>query len=145
MPWDEGLHRLKEEKTNRSTIVYVMIVTSCRGHKYNFDRAASVPINRWTVPPYCSHGLVFARASRLDFYLLSSRRYKCNSILFLFIHDDIIKIYWWCHMIIHVISHVSYAPSFINIYCDDEGTSFMTFVRRSLYHKGNNASKDEGH
>jgi hypothetical protein len=48
-------------------------------------------------------------------------------------------------MIIHVISHVSYASFFINIYCDDEGTSFMTFVRRSLYPKGNNASTDEGH
>jgi hypothetical protein len=52
-------------------------------------------------------------------------------------------------MIIHVISHVSYASSYascsINMYCDDEGTSFMTFVRRSLYPKGNNASKDEGH
>jgi hypothetical protein len=31
-------------------------------------------------------------------------------------------------MIIHVISHVSYDSSFINICCDDEGTSFMTFV-----------------
>jgi hypothetical protein len=50
-----------------------------------------------------------------------------------------------CYMIIHVIFRVSYAPSFINIYYDDEGTSFMTFVRRSLYPKGNNASKDEGH
>ena len=47
-------------------------------------------------------------------------------------------------MIIHVISHVSYASS-INIHCDDEGMSFMTFVRRSLYPKGNNPSKDEGH
>jgi hypothetical protein len=28
---------------------------------------------------------------------------------------------------------------------DDESMSFMTFVRRSLYPKGNNASKDEGH
>jgi hypothetical protein len=27
---------------------------------------------------------------------------------------------------------------------DHEGTSFMTFVRRSLYPIGNNASKDEG-
>jgi hypothetical protein len=27
---------------------------------------------------------------------------------------------------------------------DDEGTPFMTFIRRSLYSKGNNASKDEG-
>jgi hypothetical protein len=48
-------------------------------------------------------------------------------------------------MFIHVISHVSYALSFINIKYDDEGTSFMTFVRRSLYPKGNNASKDKGH
>jgi hypothetical protein len=48
-------------------------------------------------------------------------------------------------MIIHVIFHVSYASPFINVYCDDEGTSFMTFVQRSLYPKGNNASKDEGH
>jgi hypothetical protein len=48
-------------------------------------------------------------------------------------------------MIIHVISHVSYVLSSINIYCDDEGASFMTFVQRSLYPKGDNASKDEGH
>jgi hypothetical protein len=48
-------------------------------------------------------------------------------------------------MIIHVIFHVSYASSFINVYCDDEGTSFMTFVRRSLYPKGNNVLKDEGY
>jgi hypothetical protein len=32
-----------------------------------------------------------------------------------------------------------------NIYYDDEGMFFMTFIRRSLYPKGNNASKDEGH
>jgi hypothetical protein len=48
-------------------------------------------------------------------------------------------------MIIYVIFHVSYASSFINMYCDVEGTSFMTFVRRSLYPKGDNASKDEGY
>ena len=48
-------------------------------------------------------------------------------------------------MIMHVISHVSYASFFINVYGDHEGTFFMTFVRRSLYPKGNNASKDEGH
>ena len=47
-------------------------------------------------------------------------------------------------MIIHAIFYVSYASSFINVYCDDESSSFMTFVRRSLYPKGNNASKDEG-
>jgi hypothetical protein len=48
-------------------------------------------------------------------------------------------------MIIHVVSRISYASSFINIYYDDEGTSFMTFVSRSLYPKGNNVSKDKGH
>jgi hypothetical protein len=31
-------------------------------------------------------------------------------------------------MIIHAIFDVSYASSFINIYFDGEGTSFMTFV-----------------
>jgi hypothetical protein len=48
-------------------------------------------------------------------------------------------------VIAHVVSYISYASSFINIYRDDEGMSFMTFVRRLLYSKGNNASKDEGH
>jgi hypothetical protein len=63
----------------------------------------------------------------------------------MFIHDDIIKIYKCCHMIIHVIYHVSYACTSINIHCDDEGTFFITFVQRSLYYKVNNASKNEGH
>jgi hypothetical protein len=31
-------------------------------------------------------------------------------------------------MIIHVISHVSYVSPFINVYWNDEGMSFMTFV-----------------
>jgi hypothetical protein len=45
----------------------------------------------------------------------------------------------------YVASHISYASSFINIYCINEGMSFITFVSRSLYPKRNNASKDEGH
>jgi hypothetical protein len=47
-------------------------------------------------------------------------------------------------MIIHVIFYISYDSFFIIICCIDEGMSFITFVRRSLYPKGNNASKDEG-
>jgi hypothetical protein len=31
-------------------------------------------------------------------------------------------------MIIHVVSYISHASSFINVYCDDEGSSFVTFV-----------------
>jgi hypothetical protein len=48
-------------------------------------------------------------------------------------------------MIIHVVSYVSYASSFVNICCGDEGKSLMTFVSGSLYLKGDNASKDEGY
>jgi hypothetical protein len=63
------------------------------------------------------------------------------------IYDDIIKIYKWRPMIIHVISHVifhvSYASTSVNIHYNDEGTSFITFVPRSLYPKGNNSSKGE--
>jgi hypothetical protein len=48
-------------------------------------------------------------------------------------------------MIIYVLSmfHVS-VLFIIIIYWDDEGMSFITFVWRSLYPKGDNASKDEG-
>jgi hypothetical protein len=48
-------------------------------------------------------------------------------------------------MCVHVIFHVLYALFFIITYQDDEDTSFITFVRRSLYHKGNNALKYEGY
>jgi hypothetical protein len=47
-------------------------------------------------------------------------------------------------MIIHDTSHVSYAFTSIIMHCDYEGMSFITFVRRSLNPKGDNALKDEG-
>jgi hypothetical protein len=31
-------------------------------------------------------------------------------------------------MIVYVVSYILYASSFINLYCNYEGTSFMTFV-----------------
>jgi hypothetical protein len=31
-------------------------------------------------------------------------------------------------MIVYVVFYISYASPFINLYCNDEGTSFMTFV-----------------
>jgi hypothetical protein len=39
-PRDEGLHRLKDKKTDRPMIICVMIVTSCKGHECNFIEAA---------------------------------------------------------------------------------------------------------
>jgi hypothetical protein len=38
---DEGLHRLKDEKTDRPMIICVVIVIGCKGYKCNFDRAMS--------------------------------------------------------------------------------------------------------
>jgi hypothetical protein len=51
-------------------------------------------------------------------------------------------------VLVYIIFHVSCFIYFVFHYIttfDHEGMSFMTFVRRSLYPKGNNASKDEGH
>jgi hypothetical protein len=48
-------------------------------------------------------------------------------------------------MIIHVISQVSYTSSFIDLCCNYEGMTSITFVQRSLYPQGDNAPKDEGH
>ena len=45
---------------------------------------------------------------------------------------------------VYIISYTSYDFFIIMIRCADEGMSFITFVRKSLYPKGNNASKDEG-
>jgi hypothetical protein len=47
-------------------------------------------------------------------------------------------------MTVYIISYVLYDSFFIIIYCVYEGMSFITFVRKSLYPKGNNASRDEG-
>jgi hypothetical protein len=47
-------------------------------------------------------------------------------------------------MTAYIIFHVVYDSFFIIICCGYEGMSFITFVRKSLYPKGNNASKDEG-
>ena len=135
---------LKGKRLFSPHIVVHKSIVNMKGMNVISHKLCPVPINRWTVPPYYSRWLVLTRALHLYFCLLSSRRYKCNSILFLFIHVYIIRTYKWCYMIIHVISHVSYASSFINVNCDDEGMSFMTFVWRSLYPKGNNVSKDEG-
>jgi hypothetical protein len=34
-------HRLKDEMTNRPTIIYIMIVELCKGHECNSPQAAS--------------------------------------------------------------------------------------------------------
>jgi hypothetical protein len=41
MPWDEGLHRLKEEETDQFLIICVTLIVSYQWHECNFNRAAS--------------------------------------------------------------------------------------------------------
>jgi hypothetical protein len=40
--------------------------------------------------------------------------------------------------------HVSYVFIYIFTHWNDEGMPFLTFVWKTLYPRGNNASKDEG-
>jgi hypothetical protein len=47
-------------------------------------------------------------------------------------------------MIVYIIFVFSYVPVYIFAHSNDEGMPFMTFVWRSLYPKGDNASKDDG-
>jgi hypothetical protein len=54
---------------NPHWVVHKSIV-NMKDTNVNLHRMRPVPINRWTVPPYCSRWLVFICASRLDFYLL---------------------------------------------------------------------------
>jgi hypothetical protein len=47
-------------------------------------------------------------------------------------------------MTVYIIFYVVYGSFFVIICSVYEGISFITFIRKSLYPKGNNASKDEG-
>jgi hypothetical protein len=78
--------------------------------------------------------------------LLSSSRYKCNLILFSYIHDSLKIKCLCCYTIIYVVflCFISFVLC-LYIYRVYEGTSFITFVQESLYPKGNNASKDKGY
>jgi hypothetical protein len=141
--WWWRTNRLKRKRLLSTRQITFWLIENVRDINVILLRLRLVPINRWTVTLYCSHWLVIARSSLLDFCLLSSWRYKCNSILLMFVHDYIIIMWiiWWLDTIIHVSFYISI---YILTYCNDEGMSFMIFVWGSLYPKGNNDSKDEG-
>ena len=70
-------------------------------------------------------------------HIRTSRRYQCN-INSINVHVYIMKyIYEWINGL-HFLSLCTL------ILMNDEGVSFITFVWRSLYPKGDNVSKDEG-
>jgi hypothetical protein len=82
---------LRRKRLSSPRQIVLKSIVNMKGMNVILHRLRPVPINRWTVPSYYSRWLVLIRAPRLYFCLLSSRRYKCNSILFLFIHDYIIR------------------------------------------------------
>jgi hypothetical protein len=64
-------------------------IVNMKDMNVNLHRLCHVPINRWTVPRTVHADLYSLVRHAWTFYLLSSRRYKCNSILFSFIHSVI--------------------------------------------------------
>jgi hypothetical protein len=106
---EKGIDLKGKRLFNPHRFVYKSII-NVKGMDVISHKLCSVPINRWTVPQYCSRWLVLARASRLYFYLLSSRRYICKSILFLFFHNnengnELITLYncSWLSFIFHML------------------------------------------
>jgi hypothetical protein len=93
-----------------------------------------MPINRWTVAPYCSRWIVISLS---HFYLRASRRYQCN-INLVNIHVCFMEYKYEWTIELYLLSLC--IPTHLR---NDEDTFFMTFVRRSLYLRGDNASKDE--
>jgi hypothetical protein len=94
-PMAEKWTDLKGKRLSSPRWVVHKSIVNMKGMNVNLHRLRPVPINSWTVLPYCSRWLVLVCASHLYFYLLSSRRYKCNHVLFWFIHDYIIKDIIW--------------------------------------------------
>jgi hypothetical protein len=128
---------LKGKRLFRPRWTTLKSLANVKGMDVILHGVCPVPINRWTVPPYYSRWLVLIFASRLYFHFLSSRRYKCNSILSLFIYDYIIRNVYDDVICLFTLSLMFYMlhPPLICLYIcwDDEGMSFMTFVWRSLY------------
>jgi hypothetical protein len=103
---------LRRKRISSPQQIVLKLIVNMKGMNVISHRLRPVPINRWTVPPYCSRWLVLARASDLYFCFLSSQRYRCNSILLLFIHDYIIERYingiMWLSMLFltfHMLRH----------------------------------------
>ena len=69
-------------------IVYKLII-NVKGMNVISHRLRPVPIDRWTVPHTIHADLYLLLRHACTFCLLSSRRYFCNSILFLPFHDYI--------------------------------------------------------
>jgi hypothetical protein len=111
---------LKEKRLFSPRQLTFWLIVNVKNMNVILPRLRLVPINRWTVTPYCSRWLVITRTSFSDFYLLSSQRYKCNLILLISVHDHIMII-WWLDIIIHVFFYVSVH---ILTYWNDEGMSF---------------------
>jgi hypothetical protein len=93
---------LKGKRLFRPWWITIESLANVKGMSVILHGLHPVPINRWTAPPYCSCWLgILVFASHLYPYILSSRRYICNLITFLFFHSNKIEMSWY--IILHVI------------------------------------------
>jgi hypothetical protein len=87
---------LKRKRLSRPRWITIELLANAKGLDVILHGLRPVPINRWTLFPYCSRWLdIFAFASRLYFHFPSSRRYFCNLLTFLFFLNNKIKMIWW--------------------------------------------------
>ena len=85
-------NRLKREKAIQTSMDYYRVISKCKGHECNFTWAVSRAYKLMnSVPVLFTRTCHPAFASRLYLYLLSSWRYICNLMSFLFFHNDKIE------------------------------------------------------
>jgi hypothetical protein len=98
-------------------------IDECKGHGCNLPGLRPVPINRWTVTPYCSCWIVITLSHP---HLQADRMYQCN-INSVNIHVCFMEYkYEW-------IIELYLSSSRIPIYLwNDEDTFFMTFGQKII-------------
>ena len=89
---------LKMKRLFRPRQITIELLSSVKGMNVILYGLCPVPINRWTVPPYCSRWLGICFCVTLVLFIFSrDRRYICNLKSFLFFHVNKIEmILWWC-------------------------------------------------
>jgi hypothetical protein len=88
-----------------------MIKSRCQGMNVILSGFRPVPINRWTLTPYCSCWIVISLASFLHPHLLANRRYQCN------VNIIDVRSYLWNKKINRLLIHNhDYLYSFVFLY-----------------------------
>jgi hypothetical protein len=133
---------LKMKRQIRPRRITIELLANVKGMNVILHGLRPLPINRWTVLPYCSRwlGIRFLHHACTFAFLQTEGTFIICYCWYGNANKNKLIIMFKC---LCYFSYLAYEFFFI-IYCAYEGFSFTTFVRNSLYPKGNNVSKDEG-